>query len=132
HVRNRHSEERLRAAVKAGRIGAWVWDLRKRTVGWDSAMYKLCGQRPHHGIVPITTATALLHPEDRPWVGRSMDEYIKSGAREISLEFRLLRPDGEVQWIAITGQIERDAQGQPTRMIGATTDVTARRQAEEA
>src|SRR5690606_28604098 len=81
HVRNRHSEARLRAAVKAGRIGTWVWDLRKRTVWWDSAMYKLWGQRPHYGIVPITTATALLHPEDRPWVGHSMDEYIRSGTR---------------------------------------------------
>lgn len=131
HVRNRHSEERLRAAVRAGRIGTWVWDLRKRTVWWDSAMYKLWGQRRHHGILPISTATALLHPEDREWVGRSMDEYLASGAREISLEFRLLSPDGNTQWIAVSGQIERDAQGQATRLIGATIDVTARRQAEE-
>ena len=132
HVRNRHSEARLRAAVRAGRIGTWVWDLRKRTVWWDSAMYKLWGERRHHGILPIATATALLHPDDRQWVGRSMDDYLTSGSREISLEFRLLRPDGNVQWVAVTGQIERDAQGQPTRLIGATIDVTSRRQAEEA
>ena len=132
HVRNRHSEARLREAVRAGRIGTWVWDLRKRTVWWDSAMYRLWGQRPHQGIVPIATATAMLHPEDRPWVGRSMDEAISSGAREISLEFRLLRPNGDIQWIAVTGKIDRDSSGQPTRMIGATIDVTARRQAEEA
>lgn len=132
HVRNRHSEARLRAAVRAGRIGTWVWDLRKRTVWWDSAMYKLWGHLPPYGVVPITAATALLHPEDRAWVGRSMDEYIKSDARDISLEFRLLRPDGDVQWISIKGQIERDARGRPKRMIGATTDVTARKQAEEA
>lgn len=132
HVRNRHSEARLRAAVRAGRIGTWVWDLRQRTVWWDSAMYKLWGQRRHHGILPIVTATALLHPDDREWVGRTMDDYVTGGAREISLEFRLLRPDGATRWIAVTGQIERDAQGQATRMIGATIDVTARRQAEEA
>lgn len=132
HVRNRHSEERLRAAVRAGRIGTWVWDLRKRTVWWDSAMYKLWGERRHHGFLPIAMATALLHPEDRQWVGRTMDEYLTSGAHEIWMEFRLLRPDGATQWVAVTGQIERDAQSQPTRLIGATIDVTARRQAEEA
>ncbi|WP_175596951.1 hybrid sensor histidine kinase/response regulator [Peristeroidobacter soli] len=132
HVRNRHSEERLRAAVRAGRIGTWVWDLHKRTVWWDSAMYKLWGQRRHHGILPIATATALLHPEDREWVGRSMEEHIKGNAREISLEFRLLRPDGVSQWVDVNGQIERDEQGVATRMIGATIDVTARRNAEDA
>ena len=132
HVRNRHSEERLRAAVRAGRIGTWVWDLRKRTVWWDSAMYKLWGQRRQHGILPIVTATVLIHPDDREWVGRSMDEYVKSGAREISLEFRLLRPDNVTQWISVSGLIERDEHGKATRMIGATIDVTARRSAEEA
>jgi PAS domain S-box-containing protein len=132
HVLNRHSEERLRAAVRAGRIGTWVWDLRKRTVWWDSAMYHLWGQRRDHGILPIATATALLHPEDREWVGRSMQEHIEGDAREISLEFRLLRPDGVTQWVDVTGQIERDEQGIATRMIGATIDVTARRCAEHA
>ncbi len=60
-----------------------------------------------------------------------MDDYLASGAQEISLEFRLLRPDGTTRWVAVSGQIERDAQGQPTRLIGATIDVTARRQTEE-
>ncbi|MBM0108282.1 response regulator [Steroidobacter sp. S1-65] len=132
HVRNRHSEQRLRAAVKAGRIGTWVWDLRKRIVWWDSAMYKLWGERRHHGFVPVASATALLHPDDREWVGRMMDEYLASDAHEISMELRLLRPDGSTQWAAVSGEIERDEQGQPTRLIGATIDVTARRQAEEA
>jgi PAS domain S-box-containing protein len=132
HVRNRHSEERLRAAVRAGRIGTWVWDLHHRTVWWDSAMYKLWGQRRHHGILPIATATALLHPEDRGWVGRSMEEHVNGDAREISLEFRLLRPDGATQWVDVNGQIERNERGTATRMIGATIDVTARRNAEDA
>jgi PAS domain S-box-containing protein len=132
HVRNRHSEERLRAAVRAGRIGTWVWDLRKRTVWWDSAMYKLWDQARHHGILPISTATALLHPEDREWVGRSMDEFINSGAREISLEFRLLDADKVTQWVSVTGEIERDAQGVAMRIVGATVDVTARKEAEHA
>lgn len=130
HVRNRHSEQRLRAAVKAGGIGTWVWDLRRRTVWWDSEMYKQWGQR--HGILPIATATALLHPDDRERVGRAMEDYLRSDAHEIELEFRLLRPDGTTEWVAIKGEIERDAQGRPTRLVGASIDVTARRQAEEA
>jgi len=129
---NRHSEERLRAAVKAGRIGTWVWDLNRRTVWWDSAMFKLWGERRPSGILPIARLTSLLHPDDRHRVGRVIDEHLAGVAREISLEFRLLRPDGSTQWVAIAGEIDRDAQGQPTRLIGATMDVTARRQAEEA
>lgn len=131
HLGSGHSEARLRAAVKAGRVGTWVWDLRQRIAWWDSAMFKLW-EMPPDGILPIATATALLHPEDREWVGRSLDEFVNSGAREISLEFRLLRPDGSTQWVSITGEIERDAHGEPTRMIGATIDVTARKKAEHA
>lgn len=130
HVRDRHSEQRLRAAVKAGRIGTWVWDLRRRTVWWDKEMYKQWGQR--HGILPISTATALLHPDDREWVSRAMHDYLHSDAQEIALEFRLLRQDGATEWVAVKGEIERDAEGRPTRLVGASIDVTARRQAEEA
>lgn len=130
-IRNFHNDARLRAALKAGRIGTWVWDLRKRIAWWDSAMYQLW-EMPPDGILPIATATALLHPEDREWVGRSLDEYVNSGAGEIALEFRLLRPDGSTQWVSITGEIERDPQGVATRMIGATIDVTARKTAEHA
>ncbi|GFE84760.1 hypothetical protein GCM10011487_67600 [Steroidobacter agaridevorans] len=130
-IRNCHNDARLRAAVKAGRIGTWIWDLRKRTAWWDSAMYQLW-EMPPDGILPIATATALLHPEDREWVGRSMDRYVNSGAGEIALEFRLLRPDGSTQWVSISGEIQRNAQGEPTQMIGATMDVTARKNAEHA
>ena len=95
-------------------------------------MYDLWGQRRDHGILPISTATELLHPEDREWVGRLMEEHIKGDAREISLEFRLLRPDGITRWVDVTGQIERNGQGLATRVVGATIDVTARRNAEHA
>ncbi|WP_129644756.1 hybrid sensor histidine kinase/response regulator [Peristeroidobacter agariperforans] len=130
-IRNCQNDARLRAAVKAGRIGTWIWDLRQRTAWWDSAMYQLW-EIPPDGILPIATATALLHPEDREWVGRSMDHFVNSGAREFALEFRLLRPDRSTQWVSISGEIQRNPDGEPTQMIGATTDVTARKNAEHA
>ena len=39
--------------------------------------------------------------------------------------------DGSMRWVEFTGQIERRADGSPWRMIGATADITARKQIEE-
>src|SRR5262249_18839512 len=47
-------------------------------------------------------------------------------------EFRIVRPDGEVRWLATSGRVLRDAAGRPARMLGAVIDVTERRAAEEA
>ncbi|MBL8266891.1 ATP-binding protein [Steroidobacter sp.] len=131
-IRNRHSEERLRAAVRAGRIGTWIWDFRKDTMWWDRAMYRLWDQDRQRGVMPVASAAELLHPDDRPWIRRLVAEQVASGASEISLECRLLLPNGLIQWISVNGQIERDSSGQATRMIGASIDVTARKNAEDA
>ena len=130
-VPDQHSpEERLRAAVKAGGIGTWIWDLRDRTVWWDDAMYELWGRRRQEEVLPAATAAQLIHPDDQQWAGAQLMGFLQSDAQEFSQEFRVHRPD-KVLWVAVTGRIERDEQGQAVRLIGATIDVTARKQAEE-
>lgn len=130
--RDRHSpEERLRAAVKAGRIGTWIWDLRKRTVWWDDLMYEITGRQRQEEILPAAATATIMHPDDAQWVAEAMDGILRGATQEFSQEFRILGGGGETQWLALSGRIERDERGRPLRMIGATIDVTARKQAEE-
>ena len=42
----RESEERLRLALDAGKIGAWDWDIRKNTVAWSERIFEF------HGLAP--------------------------------------------------------------------------------
>jgi PAS domain S-box-containing protein len=73
-----------------------------------------------------------LHPEDRERALTAQDAALASGSNVFSPEYRLRRPDGSYADIAERSLIVRDAQGQAVRMIGALTDITERRRAEEA
>ncbi len=46
-------------------------------------------------------------------------------------EFRIIRADGAVRWLAGVGRLFRDDEGRPQRMIGINYDITERKQIEE-
>jgi PAS domain-containing protein len=47
---------------------------------------------------------------------------------EYQIEHRILWPDGTVHWLACRGDVLRDADGTPVRMVGTVLDVTARKE----
>ena len=47
------------------------------------------------------------------------------------IEYRIIRPDGQVRWLESRGQVVRDLDGKPLGMRGVSMDVTARKDAEE-
>src|SRR6266700_5606290 len=74
-----------------------------------------------------------LHPEDREKNEQAFIRAVRGDAREYNAEYRIVRPsDGQVRWIQVRSQIERDGEGHPLRLVGAHIDVTERKQAEEA
>jgi PAS domain S-box-containing protein len=72
-----------------------------------------------------------IHPDDRERVDGLLAAAL-AGQAEYDLEFRVLWPDGSVHWVAARGQVHRDEQGQPLRLVGVNIEVTDRRKAEEA
>ena len=74
-----------------------------------------------------------IHPEDREKNENAFIRAVRGGALEYNAEYRIIRPsDGEVRWIQVRSQIERDAEGHPLRLVGAHIDITERKRAEEA
>ena len=53
------------------------------------------------------------------------------GARSYEMEFRILRPDGEVRWCVGTAAATIDKGGRVVRVSGVTVDITERKRAEE-
>lgn len=122
----RLSEERFRLATAAGKVGVWEWDIREDAVTWTPSLYTL------HGIEPGTEITvdrfgSLIHPLDRARVFEAIDVTLRTDA-PYELEFRALRPDGDLIWLFTNAVVLRDA-GVPVRMIGATVDITAGKRA---
>jgi diguanylate cyclase (GGDEF)-like protein len=74
--------------------------------------------------------SAAIHPDDRDRVKASLERHVNEG-HPYAVEYRIARRDG--RWLHWTdrGNTVRDAAGKPLRMIGAVSDITARKEAED-
>ena len=124
----RDSERRLRLAIEGARIGTWDWDPVSRRGGWSPRAAEIMGL-PHDARLSARERAALIHPDDRARVEEGTAR-LALGGDAFSAEYRIVRPDGAVRWIASHGAIERDAIGQAVRAIGTIRDVTERREAQ--
>lgn len=125
----RASEERLRLAMEAGRVGVWDWDVGADRMSWTDSVYRIHGVKPEDVAPTAEGFASLLHPDDREAVRGAIESALRGDA-PFQVEFRSVRPDGSVAWLHSQAVVLRE-QGRPVRMIGATVDVTSRKQAEE-
>ena len=127
----RNSRSQLAAALEAGGMAPWIYDISKDVISWDDATLKLWGRRRDElGDGSWATARSFIHPEDR-LPADSRAAILQSGCR-IRNEFRIRLPGGSWRWLAIRARVERDAAGEPLRLIGVMLDITARKTAEAA
>ncbi|MFC4015144.1 SpoIIE family protein phosphatase [Nonomuraea purpurea] len=105
------------------RVGTWDWDIRTGEVIWNDAMMTIMGVDPRAFDGRIEDWTAVVHPEDLPWVLADLEEAIRAG-RMYSTEYRVCRPDGTAGWVRARGRLVVDENGEPARMIGTLWDIT--------
>ena len=124
------SEERLRRALDAARMGTWFWSVETDTLTWDNNLRQLYGLASDDRVSTHQEFLARVHPEDREFVEETVRRVIQ-GTGDLDYEFRVLLPDGRVHWIADQGEVRRDEQGRPLYLLGVCTDITERRMSEE-
>jgi len=124
----RRSEERLRLSQQVARIGSFEWDLQKRTTVWSRELEALHGLPPGGIGGRYEEWTALMHPDDLPETERHLRESLLTGLLEA--EWRIVWPDGTIRWVAAWGQVFRDDNGKPLRMVGVNLDITERKRVE--
>ena len=125
----RESEERLRLAQQAARIGTFDWNIRSGVNTWTPELEAMYGLPPGGFGGTQTAFENLVHPDDRAGVSKLNDAAMKSG-QPTKGEWRVVWADGSVHWIAGCWQVFRDASGEPSKMIGVNMDVTKQKQAE--
>src|SRR5258706_12507697 len=122
----RGSEERLRLAVDAAQMGLWEWDMLSNRVSWDAKKYDVFGLAYGSFAGTKEAFFELVHPEDRLMLETAITRALKDGAPYRN-EFRIVAPAGDTRWIANLGQVYRDDEGWPLRMIGVVKDITDRK-----
>jgi PAS domain S-box-containing protein len=124
------SEEQLRRALDAARMGTWIWSVETNTLTWDENLRQLYGLAPGELVSTYEQFLARVHPDDRSFVADSVQRALEDRG-SLRYEFRIVLPDGRVRWIADQGEITRDEAGKSVYLAGVCTDVTERRSTEE-
>ncbi len=127
----RESEERLRLAQQAARIGTFEWNVQTGVDRWTPELEAMYGLPPGGFGGTQEAWEQLVHPEDREEAKRRVARAFETGA-PTEWEWRVVWPDGSVHWVAGRWQVFRDESGDPLRMTGINIDITERKWAEEA
>ena len=128
---NRIRQE-LQMATEAARIGTWFADFSQGTAQWNDELYRLLGLDPRPGPEDIEFFFNFIHPDDRHGRFQSAKTLIGKGGVELMDEFRIIRKDGQVRWLAVRGRIMPNAFGEPFQMAGVNFDITELKQVREA
>jgi len=123
--------QRLTLAIDSSGIGIWEWDIKNDLMLWDDWMYRLYGLEPENGVSSYEIWRSHLHPHDRAATEQAISDAL-SGAKLYNTEFQVVWNDGSIHHLRASGQVMRDSDGQPSRMIGTNWDITPLKQAEKA
>jgi len=127
----RRQGELLAESQRIALIGSWEAELPFEIIVWSEETYRLYGVSPESFVPTPEAFIELIHPDDRlamqAWIQASI-----AGEQPGDLEFRALHPDGAVRIISGRGELVRDAEGRPIRMLGTAQDITERKQEQEA
>ncbi|WP_437938873.1 PAS domain-containing protein [Sorangium sp. So ce341] len=127
----RENAARLRLALRAGQTGVWEWDVVTGRVVWSDEVCGIFGIPPGSFEGTLEAFERRIHPDDRARV-RAEAQTAMKGRTGYAIEFRIVRPDGQIRWVTDFGTVERDEAGQPRSMIGMVTDITEKRAAADA
>jgi len=120
----------LALAEQSAGIGVWSIDLTTGLVRATAQFFRIMGLEPTSEPVPVERVRALRHPDDRARVVAGFREVLEGGRDAYEIEYRIVRPDGELRWIFGRGRIVRDAAGAPVRYSGVDLDITDRKAAQ--
>lgn len=123
----RTSQERLGLALAASRMGVWDWNVQTNGLYWSPEVADIFGMENFN--CKFESFFSALHPDDV--------EHIMAAAKQAlaentvyAMEYRIIRPDGQVRWLSDFARPVYDEKGNPLRLTGTVQDITERKRAE--
>lgn len=125
----RVSEDQLRFALKAGRLGAWQLDLVTGVLTTSENCRYNFGRAADEAFSYADLLDAV-HPEDSARMRAAVALAIETRS-DYDIEYRAVWPNGAVRWVEIRAAATYADDGTPIRMSGVSQDVTERHRAAE-
>jgi PAS domain S-box-containing protein len=121
----------LALAGKAALVGSYAYNA-------DTEIMQIsAGYAAIHGLPEGTTelarseCLARVHPDDVRRIEQFRSEAFRDRRREYSVEYRIIRPGGELRWVETRCFISFSGERLPHRVVGVSIDITERKRVEE-
>jgi PAS domain S-box-containing protein len=123
--------DRLHLAMESGKSVGWDWDVKSGRDTWFGDLQTVFGIQGDTYSGFVEDFRRRVHPQDRGRVWNAVNQAMKNRS-PYSAEFRVMRADGTVRWIAAKGKFYYQQTGEPKRMLGMAIDITELKQAQQA
>ena len=130
----RENQERLQLALQVSNQGIYdIVNLQTGEIFTSPEYARLLGYEPEGFKLTHTQWSQWVHPDDQEMVRQAFGGFVAGELPEYRIEYRLRTREGGWIWVFSTARIiEREATGQPKRVLGTVTDITRRKASEEA
>ncbi|WP_372877566.1 diguanylate cyclase domain-containing protein [Pseudomonas sp.] len=115
--------ERFKRSQYFACIGTWDWSIDSDKLYWSEAIYGMFGFKVGEVTPSYELFCRAVHPDDRKRVRAGELRCIETGHNHDE-EYRVIWPDGSIHWLRETGNVVKDANGQPIKMMGVVRDIS--------
>ena len=125
----REVEDRITLAAEVAQLGIWELETQSGKFWVSDNGRRLFGFAPEAELTYENLRTRV-HPDDRDRLKAIVTRAVEKKASYL-VEYRIQMPDGSIRWIGGRGQCVPDEEGNLTRLVGVSMDVTERKQAQQ-
>jgi C4-dicarboxylate-specific signal transduction histidine kinase len=124
------SEAYLAEAQKLSHTGSFGWSLSSGHIVWSDETFRIFDHDPANQPT-VEFVLRRTHPEDRGLVQETLDQAARD-RKAFDCEHRLMMPDGSVKYVRVVGHPSTNDESGKFEFVGAVTDITERKRAEDA
>ena len=123
--------EALKDAQRLARIGSWRWSVgQNRLVSCSEEYARILGISMASALEYLAgKGYEIVHTGDRERFAHTFDTALSEG-HDYEVEYRIVRPDGDIRDILEIGEAVRGSDGQCHELVGTIQDITERKAAE--
>src|SRR5207253_869484 len=125
----RRSKAFLAEGQRISHTGSWSWNVSSGKVAWSEEHFRIFGFEPEKTEPSFQLFLETVHPEDRSFIERSLDEAVRERS-DFDIEFRIALADGSVKHVHGVGRPVDEESGEVDRYIGTTVDISERKRRE--
>jgi len=119
----------LSEGERISHTGSWSWNVSSGKATWSGEHFRIFGFDPEKTEPSFQLFLETVHPEDRSFIERSLDEAVNE-KKGFDLEFRIALADGSIKYVHGVGRPVLGKSGEVHRYNGTTVDISERKRGE--